>query len=406
MLSARGKKLRWPLGITLELLFALLSIIGVAALLIAEKNVHIWLPAYISNAAIRADRRSAREAADVVHVIFAIVDHFEPVVEPGHDPADKKDAMADWLARYPALAGRHRDSDGRPPRHTWVYPLETYDPEHLTQLVGLCRRGLGEIEVHIHHANDTSETFRARMQTGLRLFAKHGVNTVRGIEGHRFVFVHGNWALDNSGCGCGVNDELQILRELGCFVDMTLPSAPNCAQTRKINSVYYATDDPKRPKSHDDGVDVEVGGSPSGDLMILQGPLRPDWANRKYGIFPRIDNADLTNVATGRPARLDAWVDLGIGVVGRPEWVFIKAHTHGAHRHTREALLGKPADEMFTHLEQTYASGRYRLHYVTAREMYNMVKAAEAGKTGNPYDYRDFAIPPYDCVRGVSTARR
>jgi hypothetical protein len=35
---------------------------------------------------------------------------------------------------------------------------------------------------------------------------------------------------------------------------------------------------------------------------------------------------------------------------------------------------------------------RYRLHYVSAREMYNIVKAAEAGCTGDPSAFRDFEI--------------
>jgi len=39
----------------------------------------------------------------------------------------------------------------------------------------------------------------------------------------------------------------------------------------KLNSIYYATDDPDRPRSHDSGVDVEVGRPSSGDLMIVQG---------------------------------------------------------------------------------------------------------------------------------------
>jgi len=37
-----------------------------------------------------------------------------------------------------------------------------------------------------------------------------------------------------------------------------------------------------------------------------------------------------------------------------------------------------------------------KLHYVSAREMVNMIRAAEAGKSGNPGDYRDYEIsaPP------------
>jgi hypothetical protein len=34
------------------------------------------------------------------------------------------------------------------------------------------------------------------------------------------------------------------------------------------------------------------------------------------------------------------------------------------------------------------------LHYVTAREAYNIAKAAEAGHAGDPNDFRDFVIPP------------
>ncbi len=368
-------------------------------LLIFRRRAHIWLPSYIAGARKRRERRAAPR--DVTHVMFAFVDHFEPVVKPGQDPARKANALADWLRRYPALAARHRDSDGRPPRHTWTFPLETYDPAIIEQLLSMCRSGLGEVEVHLHHEDDTPETFRARMKEGLDRFATHGVGVVDGIEGHRFAFVHGDWALDNShpaGKHCGVNNELTILRELGCFADATLPSAPSPTQTRKVNSIYYATDDPAHPKSHDTGVDVEVGRPPCGDLMIVQGPLLLDWRSRKLGIVPRIDNGAITGAYPGRPYRVDAWVRQAVGVVGRPDWVFVKVHCHGASVADRDAVLGDGADAMFGHLETAYGSGGRRLHYVTIREMYNIIKAAEAGKTGNPNAFREYTIPAYLCV--------
>ncbi|MFW6158697.1 MAG: hypothetical protein ACOC8E_05005, partial [Planctomycetota bacterium] len=336
--------------------------------------------------------------------MFAFVDHFEPVVKPGQDPARKAGALADWTRRYPELAAGHRDSDGRPPRHTWTFPLETYDPRILDRLVELCRQDLGEIEVHLHHDGDTADTLRPKILDGLERFARHGVATIDGIDGYRFAFVHGNWCLDNSradGRWCGVNDELILLRQLGCFADVTYPAAPDSSQTRKINAIYYATDDPARPKSHDTGVDVEVGREPTGDLMIIQGPLLPDWSDRRLGIVPRIDNASITGAYPGTPRRVDGWVWLGIGVRGRPEWVFVKVHCHGATVSDREACLGAGADRMFRHLETAYGAGGYRLHYVTAREMYNVIKAAEAGESGDPNAYRDFRIPPYACISGV-----
>jgi hypothetical protein len=47
------------------------------------------------------------------------------------------------------------------------------------------------------------------------------------------------------------------------------------------NSIYYATDCPL-PKSYDWGTDLAVGGPPSGDLMIFQGPLVVNWSTGKF----------------------------------------------------------------------------------------------------------------------------
>jgi hypothetical protein len=51
---------------------------------------------------------------------------------------------------------------------------------------------------------------------------------------------------------------------------------------------------------------------------------------------------------------------------------------------------------MYSILEREYRDkpGSH-LHYVTAREFYNIIKAAEAGHTGNPHAYRNYVIPPY-----------
>ena len=59
-----------------------------------------------------------------------------------------------------------------------------------------------------------------------------------------------------------------------------------------------------------------------------------------------------------------------------------------------DTLLGDPIKEMHRHLTTQYNDGRdYALHYVSAREMYNIIKAAEAGEEGNPNDFRDYLLP-------------
>ena len=83
-------------------------------------------------------------------------------------------------------------------------------------------------------------------------------------------------------------------------------------------------------------------------------------------------------------------------VAGRPDWVFVKVHTHGARAANREAYFNRHAESLHTLLRDRYNDGAsWRLHYVTAREAYNIIKAAEAGRSGNPGDYRDFLIGPY-----------
>ncbi len=381
----------------LNALFIALSLLILGAMMVIwrearKREMHRWMGSYL-----RRSRRPRHEGP--THVLFCFVDHYEPMWQ-GVPYEQEVARVRRWVEEYPRLARRHSDADGCHPKHTFFYPEEEYRREHLDAISDLCRQGLGELEVHLHHHDDTEDGLREKLSRFTRLLQReHGaMSTFPGSDRPAWGFIHGNWALDNSladGSNCGVNNELIILREEGCYADFTLPSAPSSAQTRKINAIYYAKDDPLAPKSHDDGQDVRVGGEPWGDLMIIQGPLMLNWRKRKWGILPRIENGDIRSVNPPTPDRVDLWVEAGIHVRGRPEWLFIKVYTHGTQERDMDCLLGEPIDRMFDYLEQRYNDGKeYLLHYVTAREMYNIIKAAEAGKSGNPGDYRDFILEP------------
>jgi hypothetical protein len=382
-----------PIVIALLVLATLAAALCVVAwLAIRSRNMQVWLGSYLR-------RRRHPTARGPVHVMFCFVDHYEPAW--GRVDLETQRRRVDrWHRDYPAMASQHQDADGHPPQHSFFYPEEEYLPEHLDKIADLCANGYGEIEIHLHHDDDTPDNFRATISRFNELLhARHGALSRDPVTGQlRFGFIHGNWSLDNSradGRWCGLNNELILLRELGCYADFTLPSAPSETQTRTINAIYYATDDPCYPKSHDTGVPVRVGGQPSGDLMIVQGPLGLDWKRRRKGIMPRIENADVRHSCPPTPERVDAWIRTGIHVEGRPEWVFVKIHTHGTQERDMDTLLGAPAHAMHAHLEQAYNDGeRYVLHYVTAREMYNIIKAAEAGLEGDPARYRDYELPP------------
>ncbi len=356
---------------------------------VKTKHVMNWLPAYI--------RQKARPKHNgLTHVMFCFVDHYEPKWNKVN--IAQADARVEtWYREYPEMAKQFKDSDGKSPQHSFFFPQEEYEMPHLEKLSGLCAEGFGEIEVHIHHDKDTEAGLVEKLTTFIDLLHKtHGALPLDPKTGKpSFCFIHGNWALDNSAGGhhCGVNNELQVLSRLGCYADMTFPSAPSATQPPTINTIYYAEDDPHAPRSHDYGVAVKVGGTPSGDLLMIPGTLGLNWRMRKFGIIPKIENGEIRDSSPPSASRVDSWIKENIHIEGRPDWIFIKIHTHGTQEGAKEALLGKPIREMHRYLTTKYNDGKdYALHYVSAREMFNIVKAAEAGHSGNPNGYRDFIL--------------
>jgi hypothetical protein len=388
--------------------FVCAAYFAVILLGLRRRRVDIWWRDYVRH--LRQRSGSANTAA-TKHVMFCFVDHYEPRWGKA-DYATEVARVDRWIADYPKLCAGHLDADGQSPKHSFFFPSEEYRPEHIDKLVGICEAGYGEIEVHLHHDRDTEAGLRANLGEFLtRLVNVHGALPLNPLTGApMWSFVHGNWALDNSredGRWCGVNNELQILRDMGCYADFTLPSAPSDTQTSTVNSIYYATDDPLKPKSHDTGKPVVVGGKPEGDLMIIQGPLCLRWKMRGPIPVPAIENGDIRASNPPTRQRVDAWIKTGVHVAGRPDWVFIKIHTHGTQQPDIDALLGAPTGAMFEYLEQRYNDGtNYKLHYVTSREMYNIARAAEASQEGDPNLYRDFCVPKpvYKRTSNVSAA--
>ena len=367
--------------------------LGLAAREARRRHLDRWLVPYL----LRGLRRPAGRRPGPVHVLLGIADHFEPKWG-GAGLETARARVETWTRDYPRLFGAFRDSDGRPPRHTFFYPLEEYEPEHLDALAALCRAGFGEVEVHLHHDGDTAENLRATLLDFKgRLAGRHGLLPRDRDTGElAFGFVHGNWALDNSrpdGRWCGVNNELDVLREAGCYADFTLPSAPSPTQTRKVNSIYYARDDPDRPRSHDSGVDVGVGPPPTDALMLIQGPLTLAWERRGWAWVPRVENGCLQASQPATIERLDRWLRAGVQVPSRPDWFFVKLHTHGAEEANQRVLLGEPMVGLHEALARRAAADPdFHYHYVTAREMYNLAKAAEAGWRGGVAEARDYRL--------------
>jgi hypothetical protein len=372
------------------------AFIGAAAAILVvhlrKRGLDRWLGTYYLE---RGQRLSSTD--EPVHVLLCIADHYEP--HNGHVSKEQATTRVQtWIQNYPLLFAAFRDSDGKPPQHSFFFPIEQYDPTHIDDLALLCKAGFGEIEFHLHHDNDNAISLRKQLLDFKQIFhERHGLLPRDRRTGDlKYGFIHGNWALDNSrpdGRWCGVNNELDVLRETGCYADFTMPSCPSPTQTRKINSIYYAVDAPCEPKSHDWGTNVGTGIVPDNALLLIQGPLLLNWSHRKWGIIPRIENGGLQRNQLPSLARLDLWLKARVQIPARPDWLFVKLHTHGAPEANQQVLLGKPMTDFHEGLRRrAIEDANFHYHYVTAREMYNLVKAAESGWTGSVADARDFEL--------------
>jgi hypothetical protein len=369
---------------------------------VLERRIDLWLPGYIASAPQRIYHRLTRSSRSV-HIMFLVCDHFEP----GHDASAEQSAerVNVWRSGYASFQKYCRNEFGIAPLHTWFYPPH-HGTEALEKLTAMAYDGLGEAELHYHHDGDTEATLERDLRATLTEYNRWGLLLESGEQPRTsFGFIHGDWALGNSaadGRFCGVNNELTILQKLGCWADFTMPSG-EVYQTRKINSIYYGKGSAHHPKAHDRGPDVRVGKLAPEGLMMIQGPLGINWTAPS---FPRIENASLTTENWGRPDRIRKWIDCNVHVIGRPEWLFIKLHTHGAMEHDFDALFGEKAMQLHRVLNRDYNDGKhYNLHYVTARQAYNIAKAAEYGHAGNPADYLDFRIAPPATAYYATNAR-
>ena len=141
--------------------------------------------------------------------------------------------------------------------------------------------------------------------------------------------------------------------------------------------------------------------------MIIQGPLTVAWPGGKFGLLPRLENASIVAGGPPTPRRVASWIDTNVCVAGKPDWVFVKVHTHGCKEANWPVLFGPPMLALHRCLLEDYNDGvKFKLHYVTAREMYNIVKAAERGLAGDPGTYRDLEVLPPPSASAVQREPR
>jgi SAM-dependent methyltransferase len=358
-----------------------------------------WFPSYAWQ------RVTRRAPGGNTHLVIALADHFEPAIVP-HDgsaraPYDEQERRLEhWSRTYPIAFDTLRDNDGRPFVHTFFYPAEQYDRGLVGRLASDCHAGWGEVEVHLHHGikqpDSAENTRRQLMEFRDALAFEHGsLSFLDGFGPPRYGFVHGNFALANSagGYNCGVDSEIAVLAETGCYADFTLPPGLyHRTHIAKINSLYECIPPLERPQAYRNGRDLEAGRTPTVFPLIVEGPLmlsyiRPD-GRRLIGV----ENGSITTRNPPTPYRLSLWKRAGITVKGRPDWLFIKLQCHGMDPRDEEVMLGPAIRQFLREIIESAHQRKETLHFVTAREMVNIMLAACDGREGNPREYRDYRL--------------
>ena len=192
-----------------------------------------------------------------------------------------------------------------------------------------------------------------------------------------FGFIHGNWALENSrpdGRFCGVNGEIALLRDLGCYADFTMPSLPSPTQGRVINQIYWCTSQPDGCKSFDYGRRAEFGGGRQGDLLMITGPVGVRFGGR---LLPRVEAGEIAGYDLPTRDRIRLWFDVA-PVIG--DDLFLKLYTHGAVERNLEPLLRHGLANVFAWVAEEAGRRHMRFHWATAWQMYQAVDALVHGR--------------------------
>ena len=145
----------------------------------------IWLPDYMRwLCKIRNNDRK------IEHVLFYIVDHFEPAKRDGLLGVEK---VRNWCKNYEGIARKYCDSDGTHPKYSWFYRYDYPNFDCINILSRSVFNNFGEIEFHLHHSYDNSENFERTIKQGIKWFNSAGAMiSSENKQEKNFGYIAGN----------------------------------------------------------------------------------------------------------------------------------------------------------------------------------------------------------------------
>jgi hypothetical protein len=209
----------------------------------------------------------APDPARPVHLYVCVADHFEP---RWRRPSSTRSAAASPAGRRttPRSPPPPRQLRPRPPAHALLPRWRSTAPSTSTPSFELVATRGSSTSRCTCTTTTTPPTTSARPSWTSPRSSTRSTGCLRRdpvtgqVPGPSSTATGRSTTRTPDGRFCGVDDELSVLLETGCYVDMTMPCVPSPAQGRVVNQIYYARSSPGRSRGHDRGREVRVGGAP------------------------------------------------------------------------------------------------------------------------------------------------
>jgi hypothetical protein len=350
---------------------------------------------------------SVKSQLDCIPLSRCLADQFSTAIDSGSDPGDQWTIFClvcsfgtdSFDSELPCLLNSldsvrliHSDNFSSIPKLTLACPVLDWADSSVNEIAHICAQGLGEVELLFRAREFDQGSISSCLVTAsekLLLNARHSP----GARTSRFCILWDASIFGDSRLTSPSAALVELLRDIGCLVDLSHPDNGCTFQPKPLNSIYTVAHYPPVPRPYNCPSYVAANELPSGYLYVVDGPLDVVWNPRNGELLPRVVTGRIEAGDCPTHNDVSSWCDAGIHVTGRPGWIFVKLilETGANSQDVIESL-----DCVFSACGSLFGNGSDSgVIFATAREMYNIVRAAEAGKNGSAAEYRDYLIPPY-----------